>query len=71
MSLLSVVGAGLRIVAAALVVLGISVLAMAVAVAPSPGEAPRWVHALSALPFFCAAAISFRVGSFLRRDRPL
>jgi len=65
MSVSSVVGIGLRLIAVVLVVVGSSVLAMAVAVSPSAGEAPRWVHALSALPFFCAGAISYRVGSSL------
>jgi len=41
MSLSSVVGVGLEIIAVALVVFGTSVLAMAVAVSPSTGEAPR------------------------------
>jgi hypothetical protein len=71
MSLSAIVGIGLRIIAVALVVLGTGVLVMAVTVAPSTGEAPRWFHALSALPFFCAGALSFQVGSYLRRDRSL
>jgi hypothetical protein len=55
--------------AAALVLLGIMVLAMAAAASPSTGEAPRWVHVLSALPFFGAAFLLYRLGSLVRRDR--
>ena len=55
--------------AAALVLLGIMVLTMAVAASPSTDEAPRWVHVVSALPFFGAAVLLYRLGSFVRRDR--
>jgi hypothetical protein len=71
MSPASAVGAGLRLISAALVVLGVLVLAMALKTSPSAGEAPRWVHVLSALPFFFAGVLSYRIGSYLRRDRSL
>ena len=69
MSLASVVGAGLRLIATGLVVVGVLVLAMAMGTSPPTGEAPRWVHVLSALPFFCAGVLSYRIGSYVRRDR--
>jgi hypothetical protein len=57
------VALGLFLIAAALVVLGLLV----VVTAPSGGEAPRWVHVLSALPFFIVGLVVARLGSFVRR----
>ena len=69
MSLSSVVDVGLRLIAVALVVFGILVLVMTVVASPSSHEAPRWVHVLSAVPFFCAATLFNRLGSIVRRAR--
>ena len=65
------IGAGLRLIAGALGVLGALVLAMALTTSPATGEAPRWLHVLSALPFFCAGVVAYRIGSYVRRDRSL
>jgi uncharacterized protein (DUF983 family) len=59
-------GFSLFAIAAAVVVLGVSVVVMALT-APSGEEAPRWVHALSALPLFIAALFLAAFGSFLKQ----
>jgi hypothetical protein len=57
------VGLGLFLIAAALVIFGLLVAVTS----QSGGAAPRWVHVLSALPFFIAGLLIARLGSFLRR----
>lgn len=71
MSLAAAVGVGLRLIAGALGLLGVLVLAMALTTSPATGEAPRWVHVLSALPFFLTGVVAYRIGSYVRRDRSL
>jgi hypothetical protein len=53
----------LFLIAAALVIFGLLVAVTS----QSGGAAPRWVHVLSALPFFIAGLLVARLGSFLRR----
>jgi uncharacterized protein (DUF983 family) len=58
-------GAGLTLflIAAALVVVGLLV----VVTSQAGGAAPRWIHVLSALPFFMIGLLVFRLGLSLRR----
>jgi hypothetical protein len=61
-----VLGAGLFIIAGGAVLFGVLVAVTA----PSGGEAPRWVHILSAVPLFIAALFLAALGSFCRRGWP-
>jgi uncharacterized protein (DUF983 family) len=58
-----VAGFTLFLIAAALVVVGLLV----VVTSQSGGAAPRWVHVLSALPFFIIGLLVVRLGLSLRR----